>query len=158
MELHYDVFLSKVGDLLSKYMHDEDGEFGLRVRNKRGDKWRAYGDNYLLKNGSETNLRLVMEAVQTSVDQVFKAYQNPQAKINSTAVTKLIPYVDPEAKNNSPLFLVRDGKLHVRKKLNNLQSNLTMSSWTGLGRLANLVTSLTYKPKKSALPSADETE
>ena len=25
-------------------MHDEDNVIGLNVENKRGDKWRAYGD------------------------------------------------------------------------------------------------------------------
>ena len=158
MELHYQVFASKIGDLLSKYMHDEDCKFGLRVQNKRGDKWRAYGDNYLLRNGSATNLRLVLEAVQTSVDQVLKSYQDADAKIDENAVRKLIPFVDPEAKNNTPLFLVRGDKLHVREILSDLQSNKTSSSWTGAGRLAKLATSLSYEPKKSALPSADETE
>ena len=40
---------SCIGDLLSKYMHDEDNKFGLRVTNVRGDKWIAYGDGMLLK-------------------------------------------------------------------------------------------------------------
>ena len=42
-----------IGDLLAKYMHDEDNRFGLRVTNARGDKWIAYGDGMLMKNRSK---------------------------------------------------------------------------------------------------------
>ncbi len=58
-------------------MHDEDCTYGLRVKNKRGDKWIAYGDKMLMKNGNKDNLEYVLEAVQKSVDQVHEAYQHP---------------------------------------------------------------------------------
>ena len=35
-ELAKEVTPSKAGHLLSKYMHDEDNKFGLRVTNERG--------------------------------------------------------------------------------------------------------------------------
>ena len=68
---------SNLGHLLSKCMHDEDGKFGLRVTNVRGDKWTSYGDGILLHEKSKDNLKLVIEAVQLSVDQVYEAYRNP---------------------------------------------------------------------------------
>ncbi len=151
VELHYEVFSAKIGDLLSKYMHDEDCKFGLRVKNKRGDKWISYGDDYLLRNGSQNNYRLVLETVQKSVGQVYEAFQNPNATINSNNVTNLIPFVDPDAENNTPLFHVKSGKLHVREKLSDLQSKGTSSSWTGIGRVLKLLTSLSYQPKNSAI-------
>ena len=42
-----------LGDLLCKYMHDEDNKFGIRVTNVRGDKWIAYGDGMLMKECSK---------------------------------------------------------------------------------------------------------
>ncbi|KAL9978936.1 hypothetical protein ACROYT_G016520 [Oculina patagonica] len=47
IELRKNATPAKVGDLLSKFMHDEDGKYGLRVTNARGDKWVAYGDGML---------------------------------------------------------------------------------------------------------------
>ena len=38
-------------------MHDEDNKFGLRVTNKRGDKWIAYGDGMLLEKCNEVLLK-----------------------------------------------------------------------------------------------------
>ena len=70
VELEKKTTLTHVGHLLSKCMHDEDGEFGLRVTNARGDKWTSYGDGMLLHEKSKDNLKLVAEAVRLSVDQV----------------------------------------------------------------------------------------
>ena len=49
---------SKVGDLLCKYMHDEDNKHGIRVKNRKGDKWIAYGDGMLLNDESEINFKI----------------------------------------------------------------------------------------------------
>lgn len=65
------------GDLLSKYMHDEDNKFGLRVTNRRGDKWIVYGDGQLLKDYNKDTLRLVTEATVKSVQQVLEASVHP---------------------------------------------------------------------------------
>ena len=44
VELGKETAPTQVGHLLSKFIHDEDGETGLRVANVRGDKWISYGD------------------------------------------------------------------------------------------------------------------
>ena len=41
----------------------------------RYDKWIAYGDGILLKEESRDTLKIVIEAVQTSVDQVLRGLQ-----------------------------------------------------------------------------------
>lgn len=69
------------GHYLSWRMHDEDGTFGLRVTNIRGDKWIAYGDGLLHK--SKDNFRYVVEATQKSVNQVHEAYRDPKKKLST---------------------------------------------------------------------------
>ena len=39
-------------------MHDEDGKMGLRVANKRGDGWAAFGDGLLLNEENKQNLKV----------------------------------------------------------------------------------------------------
>ena len=129
-------------------MHDEDGKFGLRVTNNRGDKWIAYGDGYLRK--SEENFKYVVEANKKSVKQVREAYQHPNKVIDTAEVTNIIPRVDDEEKNNYPLFQVKsDGKLHRRSNINDLQDANTISNWWGLSTVTQL--SVKYKPKNSAI-------
>ena len=122
---------NNVGHLPGKCMHDEDGKFGLRVTNVRGDKWTSYGDGILLHEKSKDNLKLVTEAVRLSIDQVYEAYRNPIKTLEITVVTDLIPLVDQEEENNHPLFQVKDGKLCRRSSVNDLQDRRTMTSWWG---------------------------
>ena len=130
-------------------MHDEDNKYGLRVQNKRGDKWIAYGDGMLLKEESESNLKIALEAVQRSSEQAYAAYKNPnQTLLDPAVVTDLIPFVDQEERNNSPLFQVKDSKLHRRADIDNLQDRETVTNWSGITAAAKL---LTYKPKNSAI-------
>ena len=112
-------------------MHDEDDKYGLRVTNARGNKWVAYGDGMLLDEKSKDNLELVTEAVQISVDQVYEVLQDSSKRPDSTAVTNLLPFLDPEAENNYPLFQMKDGQLHRRSDINNLQDAKTVTNWWG---------------------------
>ncbi len=125
-----------VGDTLSKFMHDEDCQYGLNVKNSRGDKWTAYGDGYLNSPGSRQNLQYVTEAIQTSVKQVTEAFQFPKRTINPVEVTKILPLVDPDAPNNAPLFQVKNGELHQRSDFNNLQDTNTRTDWWGSTSIA----------------------
>ena len=129
---------SKVGDYLSKFMHDEDCKYGIRVKNKRGDRWITYGDAYLLSKGNRDNVRLANEAVQKSVAQVGEAYNNPSKVINANAVTDIVPFVDPEAVNNFPLFEMRNGELLRRDDVNNLQDRNVQTEWWGTSTVALL--------------------
>ena len=128
-----------VGHLLSKCMHDEDGEFGLRVTNGRGDKWTSYGDGMLLHEKSKDNLKLVTEAVRLSVDQVFEAYRNPTKALETTVVTNLIPCVDQEEKNSHPLFQVKDGPLERRSNVSDLHDHRTVTNWWGTTTIISTV-------------------
>ncbi len=142
-----------IGDELSHHMHDEDCTYGLRVTNKRGDKWIAYGDRMLMKNGNKDNLEYVLEAVQKSVDQVHETYQHPRRQINTGSVTDLIPFVDPDAVNNAPMFQMKNGSLLRRNDVKDLQDHTTKSNWWGattIGVLQNVRNS----KKNSALPKA----
>ena len=129
-------------------MHDEDGKFGLRVTNIRGNKWIPYGDGMLHK--SEDNFKYVVEATQKSVNQVYEAYQDPNKVIDTAKVTNIIPLVDDEEKNNYPLFQVKpDGKLHRRSNINDLQDANTISNWWGPTTATML--SVQYEPKNPAI-------
>ena len=120
-----------VGDALSKFMHDEDCKYGLNVKNENGEKWTAYGDKMLIRNGNKENLDRALAAVQRSIDQVNNAFRFPSNIIDSRDVTKLLPSVDPDAPNNAPLFQMRDGKLLRRKDVNDLQDPNTIDNWWG---------------------------
>ena len=129
-------------------MHDEDNQFGLRVTNRRGDKWIAYGDGMLLKDESKDNLSIVPEAVQRSVDQVYEAYIHPDKNLDPADVTDLIPFVDQEERNNFPLFQVKDGKLHKRSDIKDLQDGTTITDWLGPSTALMLQF---YKPGNSTI-------
>lgn len=148
MELGRETTFGIDGHLLCLCMHDEDNKYGLRVTNKRGDKWIAYGDGTLLNEESKNNLKIAVEAVQASVDQVYEAYRQPEKTIYSTAVTDLMPFVDPDERNNSPLFQVKDGKMHRRSNISDLQDGETVTNWWGPTTLSMLQV---YKPKNSAI-------
>ena len=72
------------------------------------------------KGKSRDNLRIVVKAVQISVDQVYEAYSNPTKALDPSGVTELIPFIDLEETNNAPLFQVKDGKVHRRSSKNDL--------------------------------------
>ena len=129
-------------------MHDEDNKFGLRVTNKRGDKWISYGDGMLLKEKSKDNLRIAVEAVQKSVNQVYEAYRSPRKALDPAVVIDLLPFVDQEEPNNTPLFQVKGGKLHRRSNVDDLQSKKTTTNWWGPTSAALL---WAYHPKNSAI-------
>lgn len=52
-------------------MHDEDNKHGIRVKNRKGNKWIAYGDGMLLNDESEINFKIAVDAVQKSVDHIY---------------------------------------------------------------------------------------
>ena len=142
-----------VGDWLSRCMHDEDNKYGLRVTNKKGDKWIAYGDGMLLDDESEGNYRIAVAAVQSSVDHVYEAFLFPKKETSSSKVTDHIPFVDPEELNNYPMFQVKDGKLLRRADLENLSDPTTTSKWTGVGTAREL---RSHNPCQSAIEDFDD--
>lgn len=131
-ELSRQVTPSLVGDYLCKYMHDEDNKYGLNVTNKRGEKWIAYGDGWLSDEQSRANYQMAVAAVQASVNHIFEAFEKPHETSSSDRVTDYIPFVDPNARNNSPMFQVKDGILVRRTDLENLRDFTTTSNWFGI--------------------------
>ena len=144
---------SKCGHLLSKFMHDEDNKYGLRVTNYRGEKWIAYGDGMLLNEESEDNYRIAVDAVQTSVDHVYEAFLFPKKATNSKRVTDYIPFVDESKRNNSPLFKAKDGIVLCRADLENLSDSTATTNWSGVG---TAITLRSYKPRNSVIKDNDD--
>lgn len=134
-------------------MHNEDNKYGIRVANKRGDKWIAYGDGMLLNEESEDNIRIALYAVQASVNQVYDAFLYPEKDIDSSVVTDYIPFVDPDEKNNYPMFQVKDGKLLRRADLSNLSDPTTKRNWSGW---KTVLEARSYEPRGSAIEEYDD--
>ncbi|MHA3734798.1 phospholipase [Pseudomonas sp. Eth.TT006] len=126
---------SDLGSLVSRFMHDEDSKFGLKVRNARGDQWRAYGDKRYFEASDTDNRTQVNLAVQASADEIFAAYLSGNVPAPSTfAALQRLP--DPTAVLNlagnfSPLFRVEGGKVLRRKDVNNLNDTATVDDWWG---------------------------
>lgn len=136
-------------------MHDEDNKYGLRVTNKMGDKWIAYGDGMLLDEESEDNCRIAVNAVQKSVNEVYEAFQNSDKAAGSSLVPDYIPFIDPGEKNNYPMFQVQNGKLLRRADLNNLSDPNTKSDWLSVPvAVKHWVHS--YKPHSSVIEDYDD--
>lgn len=134
-------------------MHDEDNNYGIRVANKRGEKWIAYGDGMLLNEESEGNIRIAVDAVQASVNQVYDAFLYHEKTVDSSVVTDYIPFVDANEKNNYPMFQVKDGKLLRRADLSNLSDPTTKSNWSGL---KTVLEAQSYKPRGSTIEEYDD--
>ena len=133
-------------------MHDEDGKFGIRVTNARGDRWVAYGDCTLFKEESKDNqFRIVKEAVQASVDQVLHAFKFPTKEQDPNKVTDYIQFVDKKTRNSYPMFRMSgDGELLRRVNLNDLGDASTISNLWAWSTLVDLKS--VYDPHKSAIP------
>ena len=110
-------------------MHDEDCKYGLRVKNNNGDTWNCYGDKYLMKSWNQQNREKVVQAMNKSVHQVHKAYRHPNATIDTSEVTDIIPFVDPARQNNKPLFVMKNSKLHRRTNVRDLSDATTTDDW-----------------------------
>ena len=134
-------------------MHDEDNNYGIRVANKTGQKWIAYGEGMLLNEESEGNIRIALCAVQASVNQVYDAFLYPDKDVDSSVVTDYIPFVDANEKNNYPMFQVKDGKLLRTADLSNLSDPTTKSKWFGW---ETVLEARSYKPHGSTVEEHDD--
>ncbi|MFJ2714867.1 phospholipase [Pseudomonas sp. NPDC087346] len=126
---------SDLGSLVTRFMHDEDSKFGLKVRNARGDQWRAFGDKRYFDATDADNRAQVNQAVQASADEVFAAYLSGTLPAPSTFAalqrTPDLSAVLTLANNFSPLFRVEGGKVLRRKDVNNLNDTATIDNWWG---------------------------
>lgn len=62
--------------LMANAMHDEDNYAGLWLKNADGQVWKAYGDGSFFDIKSEDNRYAIKEALQASVNEVYKAYDS----------------------------------------------------------------------------------
>ncbi|WJK10795.1 phospholipase [Pseudomonas fluorescens] len=124
---------SDLGSLITRFMHDEDSKFGLKVRNGHGEQWRAFGDKRYFDATDADNRHQVNQAVQDSADEVYAAYSSGSVPTTSNALQRLpdlTAVLDP-ANNFSPLFRLQGNKVLRRKDVNNLNDTATVDDWWG---------------------------
>lgn len=124
---------SDLGSLITRFMHDEDSKFGLKVRNGHGEQWRAFGDKRYFDTTDADNRNQVNQAVQDSADEVYAAYSSGNVPTTFNALQRLpdLTFVMNPANNFSPLFRVQDNKVLRRKDVNNLNDTATVDDWWG---------------------------
>jgi hypothetical protein len=158
----HNLWISKAGDKLSQYMHDEDCRVGLNVVNRQGTRWRAYGDNRYLDNVTIENKIMVGVAIQASIDEIYTAFLSgivPAEEEASYQALAHVPTLRPDNVANDPgrnypgLFN-SDASLR-RDAINDLTSTKT-TSYTGPTLLAYLTTSYS-SPKLPSVPHPPDT-
>ena len=124
---------SDLGSLITRFMHDEDSKFGLKVRNARGEQWRAFGDKRYFEAADTDNRNQVNQAVQDSADEVYAAYSSGNVPTTFNALQRLpdLTLVMSLTNNFSPLFRVQGNKVLRRKDVNNLNDTATVDDWWG---------------------------
>ena len=142
-ELYDTITPSTVGSLLARYMHDEDSHWGLAVRNRRGNRWKGYGDKRYGDTVASMTRNLVHDAVQLSADEVFGAYDRGHVPDDPDEYAALWVTADLRAAQDrndrahqAPMF-VWDGKTVLRRKnLNDLGDFSWTDDWWGWSTLA----------------------
>jgi hypothetical protein len=124
---------SDLGSLITRFMHDEDSKFGLKVRNGHGEQWRAFGDKRYFEATDTDNRNQVNHAVQDSVDEVYAAYSSGNVPTTFNALQRLPDLTAAMSLTNnfSPLFRVQGNKVLRRKDVNNLNDTATVDDWWG---------------------------
>ncbi len=113
-----DITPATIGDLLMKYMHDEDSA-GISVHDSQSNRWKAYGDGYYFESDSAEHSRHIIEALQLSADEVYEAYQSGRI-IESDALANRLPIpdeMDDVCKNDTTqLFRVDPSNQHLLRR------------------------------------------
>ncbi|MDQ4501252.1 hypothetical protein [Sinomonas sp. ASV322] len=145
-------FSGTLGSLLARCMHDEDSSHGLKVTNKMGTSWTAYGDKRLLDFVSAQNRDVVVAAVQQSADEVWSAYQ----KTGESAGRALdfVPrfdllVADPTSRDNSsPLFTMQNDVVARRNNVADRADYSWTTDWWGWSTFALLMETHDYETAK----------
>lgn len=128
---------SDIGSLVSRFMHDEDSKYGLRVRNAEGEQWRAYGDKRYFDSVDVANRRQVGRAVQRSADEVFQAFDKGQATSpEQYAALRLTPDLQAAEQdlvpgNFAPLYRQQGSTVLRRKHVADLNDGQYTGDWWG---------------------------
>lgn len=91
--------------LLTGAQHEQDGNAGLNVCNKKEEYWIAYGDGHFFSPKNAVNREKVIEATRQSVNEIHQAYAQPENKVRSI-IEDLIPKTTPF--NLPPLYSVEN--------------------------------------------------
>ncbi|QXI29433.1 phospholipase [Pseudomonas vanderleydeniana] len=144
---------SDVGSLISRFMHDEDSQYGLKVGNARGEQWNCYGDKRYFDTLDNSNRHQVKQAVQQSADEVFAAYlSGVVTPLESYAALRSVPDLVKVADgqdrlNFAPLFALKGKTVLRRQDVNDLNDRHQSDSWWGWSTYLLLKD---YKPNKPA--------
>lgn len=136
--------VSLVGSLLANYMHDEESLAGLHVHNRRGDHWIAFGDQAYFDMYNEANKKILREALQQSVQQVFDTYVTKKLQDKTADILQLLPEPDENESNNNddiaPLFYwnAKENVLYRRTNISNINDHHWTASWWSWSTLAIL--------------------
>ncbi|ANC01944.1 phosphatidylcholine-hydrolyzing phospholipase [Pseudomonas putida] len=128
---------SDIGSLVSRFMHDEDSKYGLRVRNAEGEQWRAYGDKRYFDSVDVANRRQVGRAVQRSADEVLQAFDKGQATSpEQYAALRLTPDLQAAEQdlvpgNFAPLYRQQGSTVLRRKNVADLNDSQYTRDWWG---------------------------
>jgi hypothetical protein len=133
----------KCGDYLAKCVHDEDSRYGLDVVNKHGNRWRCYGDSRYFDPENQTNRQLCEEAVNVSIQEIYRAYQTKNGGPVYGALD-LIPDLTKARdwgtnQGHRVLFYFEGNRLLERQDLNNLQDYSYVECFTGPGTVTDLI-------------------
>lgn len=144
---------SDVGSLISRFMHDEDSKFGLKVSNGHGDRWNCYGDKRYFDTLDSGNRVQVKQAVQQSADEVFAVFLSgvvvpPEAYAALRTVPDLAKVENSQdSLNFAPLFALKRKTVLRRNDVNNLNDRSQSDSWWGWSTYLLLKD---YQPNKPA--------
>ncbi len=75
-QLYETVTPSVAGSYCSRYMHDEDCAFGLKVENEAGDNWTAYGDKRFFDPANGRNKDICVQAIKASAADIYASFQS----------------------------------------------------------------------------------
>ena len=124
-------------------MHEEDNALGLKVSNRKGETWKAYGDKRLFEPENSDNCSRFHNALQASADEVFECYRLRkivQENPGEYAVWYHTPVPNSWEnfkENHSPLFTE---SLRIRKDISrpDCYEHEEISDWTWLGTYKRL--------------------
>jgi hypothetical protein len=107
-----------IAGLLAKEMHDEDGNQGLTVENSKlgVEPWKAKGDDCYYDPENANNHKLVVEAVNVGLNEVYSYARENQKEIKFAA----LQYIPRPAAENFPALFKTDqkGDILVRERVN----------------------------------------
>lgn len=88
-------------DILAILLHENDGqmfgsqkEFGLKVQNSRGDRWRTRGDQYLRVDENENDpvFAIPLEAIKKSTLEILTAWKYGRLPEGQFSAAALVPF------------------------------------------------------------------